>query len=90
MNVTLEQVAAVFLRIFAVGWLWDVPVALTNLPGDIFGMIALQPGYLLSQRELGLAMLLVRIGLYLILGVGFLFFARPLAKLFTKGLQHVS
>jgi len=88
MNVTLVQVAAVILRISGVVWLWDALVALTSLPGDIYGMTALQPGYLLSQRELGLAMLVVRIGLYLIIGSAFLFFASPLAKIFTKGLEH--
>jgi hypothetical protein len=86
---TLIQVAVLFLRISGVGWLIDVVVALTALPGDILGMVA-QSGYLSAQRELAIAMLLVRVCFYLGMAIAFLIFPRPLAKLFTKGLEHVA
>jgi hypothetical protein len=85
---THTQVAVLFLRIWGIGWLIDAVIALTGLPGDILGMLA-QSGYLSQQRELALIMLLFRICLYLGMAVAFLMFSRPLAKLFTKGLENV-
>jgi hypothetical protein len=83
---TPTKVAVIFLRISGIGWLIDVVVALTALPGDILGMVQ-QTGYLSFQRELSLVMLLVRVCFYLGMAIAFLFFTRPLAKLFTKGLD---
>jgi hypothetical protein len=83
---TIEQVAAILLRISSVGWFVEVLVAMTGLPGDILGVVVLQPGYLANQRELALVMVLLRICLYLGIGIAFLFFSRPLAKLAAKGL----
>ena len=84
---TPTKVAVIFLRISGIGWLIDVVIALTGLPGDILGMVE-QTGYLSFQRELSLIMLLVRICLYLGMAIAFLFFTRPLARLFTKGLDE--
>jgi len=87
---TPTNIAIIFLRISGVSWLIEVVVALTTLPGDIFGVLALQPGYLATQREVALAMEIFRICLYLGIAIAFLVFPLSLAKLFTKGLDHVA
>jgi hypothetical protein len=89
MNMTIEQVAAVMLRIAGIGWFIEVLVAMTLLPGEILGMLS-QTGYLATQRELAFAVVLLRIFLYFALGMAFVFFSRPLAKLITKGLMSES
>jgi hypothetical protein len=86
--ITLIQVAAVLIRIFCIWWFIDAVLVLTTLPGDILGIINYQSGYLASQRELNLAIQLVRMFLYLGLGTACLVFTRPLARLLTKGLEH--
>jgi hypothetical protein len=83
---TPTKVAVIFLRISGIGWLVDVVIALTALPGDILGMVQ-QTGYLSLQRELSLIMLLARVCLYLGMAIAFLFFTQPVARLFTKGLD---
>jgi hypothetical protein len=83
---TPTKVAVIFLRISGIGWLIDVIIALTSLPGDILGIVE-QSGYLSAQRELSFIMTLVRLGFYLGTAIAFLFFTRPLARLFTKGLD---
>jgi hypothetical protein len=84
---TPTKVAVIFLRISGIGWLINVIIALTSLPGDLLGMVT-QTGYLSMQRELALMMLLVRICLYSTAAIAFLLFTKPLAKLLTKGLDN--
>lgn len=84
---TPTKVAVIFLRISGIGWLINVIITLTSLPGDLLGMVT-QTGYLSMQRELALMMLLVRICLYSTAATAFLLFTKPLAKLLTKGLDN--
>ena len=86
---TPTQVAVIVLRILGIGWFLDVLIALTNLPGDVLGAIALQSGYLATQRELALLMLLARLCLYLIIGTVFLFFPHPIARVVAKDVERV-
>jgi len=87
---TLRQVAAVLIRIFSIWWFVDAFVVLTSLPADILGIANYQSGYLATQRELSLLMALIRLFLFLGLGVSCLIFSRPLAKCLTKGLEENS
>jgi hypothetical protein len=81
------QTAILLMRILSIAFITDVIEVLTELPADIYGVFSAQSNYAVSQRELALVMALIRLFFYVSIATGFLFFARPLAKLFTKGLE---
>jgi len=83
------QTAVLLLRIFSVYFFIDVMVVLTELPPNIYGILNAQSDYLVTQRELALGLELIRLFVYAGTGISFLVFSRPLAKLFTKGLDKV-
>jgi hypothetical protein len=85
---TLVQVAALLMRLFSVYLFFDATVLLTTLPTEIFNIHTSQVDYIKSEHEFLFAMSLVRLFIYSVGGVCFLVFARPLAKLFTKGLDR--
>jgi hypothetical protein len=84
---TLKQIAALLFRVFGVYLFFDAAVVLTTLPTEIFNIHTSQVDYIVSEHEFLLAMSLVRLFVYSAGGICFLVFARPLAKLFTKGLD---
>jgi hypothetical protein len=83
------QVAVLLLRFFSVYLFIDVMVVLTELPPNIYGIFNAQSDYLVTQREIALGLELVRLFVYAGTGIAFLVFSRPLAKLFTKGLENI-
>jgi hypothetical protein len=76
------------LRIFSIWWFVDAVLVLTGFPADIYGMKYYPSGYLSGQRELDLVLQLVKLVVFLGLGITFWVFPLPLAKLLTKGLEH--
>jgi hypothetical protein len=86
---TFIQVAALFFRVFGVGLFFDAAVVITTLPGEIYNIHMSQVDYIVKEHEFLFAMSLVRFFIYFIGGICFLVFARPLAKLFTKGLDQI-
>jgi hypothetical protein len=84
---TLIQVAALLMRLFSVYLFFNAAVLLTTLPTEIFNIHTSQVAYIRSEHEFLFAMSLVRLFIYAVGGVCFLVFARPLANLFTKGLD---
>jgi len=83
---TITQVAILLMRLFGVYLFFDAVVVLTELPSQIYNMTKTQVDYMKPEYELYIAMSLVRLFIYVVLGACFLFFARPLAKLFTRDL----
>jgi hypothetical protein len=82
------QVAVLLMRLFGVYLFFDVMVVLTELPAEIFNIHPSQIDYIVSEHEFVLAMSLVRLFIYSVGGICFLVLARPLAKLFTRGLEE--
>jgi hypothetical protein len=85
---TLKQMAALLIRVFGVYLFFDAAVVITTLPTEIFNIHTSQVDYIVSEHEFLLAISLVRSFVYSAGGICFLVFARPLAKLFTKGLDR--
>jgi hypothetical protein len=83
------QVAVLLLRFFSVYLFIDVMVVLTELPPNIYGIFKSPSDYITTQRALVLGLELVRLFIYAGIGIAFLVFTRPLAKLFTKGLESM-
>jgi len=83
------QFANLLLRFFSVYLFFDAFVVITELPTMIWGIIMSQLPNITSEREITLGMLLFRLFVYSGTGIAFLVFSRPLAKLFTNGLEHV-
>ena len=86
--ITLTQVAAVLIRLFAIWWFVDAVLVILTLPNEFLGLLSFPSGFGGSQREMALAMQLIRLLIYLGLGTTFLLFTRPLAKLLAKGLER--
>jgi hypothetical protein len=84
---TPTQAAILLMRILSVGFIADSINILTDLPGDIYGVMRATTDYVASQRELDLVLVLVRLSVCSGIAIAFLFFSRPLAKLFTRGLD---
>jgi hypothetical protein len=84
----ITQIAVLLMRLFGVYLFFDVMIVLTELPTEIYNMSKTQVDYMKPEYELVIAMALVRLFIYVVAGVCFLVFARPLAKLFTKGLDE--
>jgi len=97
--ITLVQVAGVVIRMFSIIWLIDAMWCTIDLPTDVLGIIHYQTAdastrttsdaYFSAQREIHLAILLMKVVFYFGLGIVFMFCTRPLAKLLTKGLERV-
>ncbi len=83
------QAAILLMRILSVSFLLDVTEVFTELPGDIYGIFNASSAYVSSQRELAFGLALFRLLIYGGAVIVFLFFNRPLAKLFTKGLESI-
>jgi hypothetical protein len=83
------QTAILLMRILSIAFITDVIEVLTELPADIYGVLNAQSDYAVSQRELALGFALFRLLFYAGIATAFIFFGRPLAKLFTKGLESV-
>ena len=83
---TITQIAVLLMRLFGVYLFFDVMIVLTELPTEIFNMCETQVDYMKGEYKFVIVMSLVRLFIYAGAGIGFLIFARPLAKLFTKDL----
>ena len=86
---TFIQLAAFSMRLFSVYFFLNAAVLVTTLPTEIFNIHTSQVDYIVKEHEFLFAMSLVRLFIYFVGGVCFLAFARPLAKLFTKGLDQI-
>jgi hypothetical protein len=86
---TFIQLAAFSMRLFGVYLFFNAAVLVTTLPTEIFNIHTSQVDYIVKEHEFLFAMSLVRFFIYCVGGVCFLVFARPLAKLFTKGLDQI-
>jgi hypothetical protein len=61
--------------------------ALTEIAYGVYGVTNSPTAQSEPQREFLLAMYIIRFAIYFGTGIVFLIFTRPLAKLFTKGLD---
>ena len=84
----ITQIAVLLMRLFGVYLFFDVMLVLTELPTQIFAIHKSQVDYIATEHVFILAMELVRLFIYAVGGFCFLFFARPLARLLTKGLDE--
>lgn len=75
------------IRFFGIYLFLSAITVLTAMPTSLFGMFGSQSDYLVRQREILLAMELLRLGFYVIAGTLLLVFSRPLAKGIVKGLE---
>jgi hypothetical protein len=83
------QAAVLLLRFFGVYLFFEAFVVLTELPTHIYGIYKTQFDFISAQRKLDLGLALARLFVYAGAAIACLFFSRPLAKLFTKGLESV-
>jgi hypothetical protein len=79
------QVATLLIRYGCIWAFVDSLVPLVELPADIYGILNAQSDYLVTQREIALAMLFARFFIYAGTGTVFLIFARPIARCLIKG-----
>ena len=79
------HVATLLIRYGCIWAFIDSLVPLVELPADIYGILNAQSDYLVTQREIALAMLFARFCIYAGTGFVFLVFARPIARFLTKG-----
>jgi len=86
---TPTQLAVLLLRFFSVFLFLDAFVFLTELPTHIYGIHKSEFDFITAQRKLALGLALFRLFVCAGAGIAFLVFTRPLAKLFTKGLESV-
>ena len=82
------QVAILLMRYFCVWAFVDAAITLVELPADIYGILNAQQDYLVTQREIALAMMLGRFFIYAGSGVVVLIFQRPLARFLTRGFDN--
>jgi len=75
------------MRFFGLYLFFYVLLGLTYLVNDIFGISKASADYV-TRYELDLALDLLRLSVQAVGGFCFLVFARPLARLFTKGLDE--
>jgi hypothetical protein len=84
---TLIQVATLLIRIICISFFLDAVIVLTEIPVMIADILKSQFDYIKSEREFALAMIVVRFFIYVGGGVCLSVFARPLGRLFAKGLD---
>lgn len=82
------QIAILFIRTISISFFIDTVVILTELPSLVFDIYESRIQYITLEHEVALLMVLVRLAFYIVGGICCLLFARPLAKLFTKGLDE--
>lgn len=85
----IMQVAVVLIRLSALGWFIDIPLAFLSLPSDFYGIKNQTNSYLVTQREIGVVLVLVRALIYGVLGMVFSLYAVPIARVVTKGLESL-
>ncbi len=76
------------MRFFGLLFLIEAIVIVTELPTVIYGVVQTHLHYLSIQQELLVGTLLFRLLVYLGTAIAFLFFSRPLARLFTRDLDE--
>jgi hypothetical protein len=86
---TLIQAAVLLIRIASISLFVDAAITITEIPVMISDILKSQIDYITSEREFTLAMLIVRLFLYIVASICFLIFSRPLGKLFVRGLESV-
>jgi hypothetical protein len=86
---TVTQASILLIRIVSIFLFVDAVIVLTELPAVIFDIFKSQFDYIVSEHEFALAMLLLRLCFYLVGGLCFLIFSRPLGKLFAKGIESI-
>ncbi|HEV2453889.1 MAG TPA: hypothetical protein VGY98_06485 [Verrucomicrobiae bacterium] len=84
----ITQVAILLMRLFGVYLCFDIVIVLTELPALFYNLFATRVEYMKPGYVLVIVMALVRLIVYSVSSIGFLVFARPLAKLFTKDLEE--
>jgi hypothetical protein len=85
----ITQVAVVLIRIVSITFFVNAVVLVTEMPPLISGISKYQADKMLSEHEFSLLiMVLAKLCIYLVAGICFLIFARPLARLFTKDLDE--
>ncbi len=84
----IAKIAVLLMRLFGIYLFFDVMLVLTELPTEIYNIHKSEIDYITSEHEFILVMSLVRLFIYAGAGICFLFFARPLARLFTKDLDE--
>ena len=82
----IMQVAVVLIRLSALGWFIDALLVFLSLPSDFYGIKNQTDSYLVTQREIGVVLVLVRALIYGVLGMVFSLYAIPIARIITKGL----
>jgi len=83
----ITQIAVLMMRLFGLYFFFYVMLGLTSLANDIFDIYKAPADYV-TRYEFDLALNLVRLFMQAVAGFCFLVFARPLARLFTKGLDE--
>jgi hypothetical protein len=78
------HVATLLLRYGCIWAFIDGAITLVELPADIYGILNAQADYLVTQREIALAMMLVRFLFYVVPAILFLIFTRPIARFLAK------
>ena len=79
------QVAILLMRYYCIWAFVDAAITLVELPADIYGIINAQQDYLVTQREIALAMMAGRFFIYAGTAVVILIFQRPIARFLTRG-----
>jgi len=93
---TAQQAAGVVIRMFALWWLVDSTFYFIDVPSELMGILhyrtlpnggtALDQFFAL-QREIGLGLIVFKGLVFFTLGVGFMIFARPIARLLARGME---
>jgi len=93
---TAQQTAAVVIRMFSLWWLIDSIFYFVEVPSEIIAILHYQgiasggtaaEQFFATQREIALGIILVKGLILFVLGLGFLVFSRPMARLFARGLE---
>jgi hypothetical protein len=79
------QVAVLLMRYYCVWAFVDAAITLVEFPADIYGVLNAQTDYLVTQREIALAMMLGRFFIYAGSGAAVLIWQHPLARFLTRG-----
>ena len=86
---TATQLAVLLLRFLSVFLFLDAFIFLTELATHIYGIHKSEFDFITAQRKLALGLAVLRLLVCSGAGIAFLVFTRPLAKLFTKGLESM-
>ena len=86
---TLKQVGVLLCRLVSIYYFIAATLVLMDIPVIISEAFHSPNEDVASDHEFAAWMLAVRALIYLCAGISFLFFARPLARLFTKGLESI-